>query len=300
MKTVSKAFIKSTAALIMFMMALSLNAKSKKTFIKKVKKAPVETVKEEYPKSIVALSPAATEILYAIGAEDQIAAVSEFSDYPPEAAQKPVAGGFDGKTLSIETILSFQPDFVYLTDGMHNFLTEPLDEYGIKWYMSKADSIEAIIQEITDIGKITGHETEALAVVTQMNEKLSAISKIEETEEEGPVSIYYEVWNAPFMTAGASSFINDVIVHSGAVNIFADLEEAYPMISEEALIARAPEVILLPRNNGVTAEDVKNRAGWESIPAVINNRIYVIDDNLYSRPGPRIADVVLDLSELIK
>ena len=82
-------------------------------------------------------------------------------------------------------------------------------------------------------------------------------------------------------------------------NIFADLEEAYPMISEESIIARAPQVILLPMSNGVTVEDVKARAGWENIPAVVNDRIYLINDNLYSRPAPRIADVVLDLSELL-
>lgn len=71
------------------------------------------------------------------------------------------------------------------------------------------------------------------------------------------------------------------------------------MVSEEAIIARAPEVILLPAGNGVSVEDVKARAGWASIPAVKNERIYIIDDNLYSRPAPRIADVVLDLSELL-
>jgi len=285
---------KLIAVFILLIAAFSLNAKAKKTYVKKIKKS-VQQVEEQYPQSIVALSPAAAEILFAIGAQDQVAAVSEFTDYPPEAAEKPVAGGFDGKALSIETILSFKPDFVYLTDGMHNFLCDPLDEYGIKWYLSKAVSIDAIKQEILDIGAITGHDTEALAVVAQMDEKLNAV-----TPAETAVTIYYEVWNAPYMSAGSTSFINDVIVSAGGSNVFADLEEAYPMISEESLIARGPEVILLPLNNGITVEDVKARAGWESIPAVVNNRIYVIDDNLYSRPGPRIADVVFDLSELIK
>ena len=71
------------------------------------------------------------------------------------------------------------------------------------------------------------------------------------------------------------------------------------MVSEETIIARAPDVILIPMNNGVSVEDVKSRAGWDSIPAVANDRIYIIDDNMYSRPAPRIADVVLDLSELL-
>ncbi|MBR4791883.1 MAG: cobalamin-binding protein [Treponema sp.] len=290
-----KNFIKKISiVLLMLTLAMSLSAKAKKTVTKKVKKnVKVTEQTVQYPKSIVTLSPSAAEILYAIGAGDQIVAVSEFTDYPPEAAEKPVVGGFDGKTLSIETIISFEPDFVYLTEGMHNFLIEPLDSYGIKWYLSNATSITAIEKEIMDLGEITGHQDEAAQVVAQMAEKLP------KTTGDSSIKVYYEVWNAPFMSVGSTSFINDVIVNAGGKNIFDDLTDAYPMVSDETIIARAPDVILLPRSNGVTVEDVKARAGWDSIPAVVNDRIYIIDDNMYSRPAPRIADVVLDLSELL-
>ena len=285
---------KISIVLLMLALAMSLSAKAKKTITKKVKKnakATEQTV--QYPKAIVTLSPSAAEILYAIGAGDQIVAVSEFTDYPPEAAEKPVVGGFDGKTLSIETIISFEPDLVYLTEGMHNFLIEPLDSYGIKWYLSNATSITAIEKEIMDLGEITGHQDEAAQVVAQMAEKLP------ETAGDSSIKVYYEVWNAPFMSVGSTSFINDVIVNAGGKNIFDDLTDAYPMVSDETIIARAPDVILIPMNNGISVEDVKTRAGWDSIPAVANDRIYIIDDNMYSRPAPRVADVVLDLSELL-
>ena len=292
----SKLFKKSLVILLFITLAAGLSAKSKKTFTKKIKKGAPEVTQKapQYAQRIVTLSPAAAEILYAIGAGDQIAAVSEFTDYPPEAAEKPVVGGFDGKTLSIETIVSFEPDLVYLSEGMHNFLIEPLDSYGIKWYLSNPTSITAIEKEIIDLGELTGHQDEAALVVAQMAEKLDSANGETKT-----ITVYYEVWNAPFMSAGSSSFINDVISSAGGTNIFADLEDAYPMISEESIIARAPDVILLPMNNGVSVEDVKARAGWDSIPAVANDRIYIIDDNMYSRPAPRIADVVLDLSELL-
>ena len=284
---------KISVVLLMLALAMSLSAKAKKTITKKIKKSAKTVEQVQYPKSIVTLSPSAAEILYAIGAGDQIVAVSEFTDYPPEAAEKPVVGGFDGKTLSIETIISFEPDFVYLTEGMHNFLIEQLDSYGIKWYLSNATSITAIEKEIMDLGEITGHQDEAAQVVAQMAEKLP------KTTGDSSIKVYYEVWNAPFMSVGSTSFINDVIVNAGGKNIFDDLTDAYPMVSDETIIARAPDVILLPRSNGVTVEDVKARAGWDSIPAVVNDRIYIIDDNMYSRPAPRIADVVLDLSELL-
>ena len=269
--------------------------------------ADFNTLTSKITKSIVTLSPAAAEILYAIGAGDQIAAVSAFTDYPPEAAEKPVVGGFDGKTLSIETILSYEPDLVYLSEGMHNFLIEPLDSYGIKWYLSNATSITAIEKEIMDMGELTGHQDEAAQVVAQMAEKLSkayvpAASTAEDDEVQAldsTIKVYYEVWNAPFMSVGSTSFINDVIANAGGKNIFDDLEDAYPMVSDETIISRAPDVILIPMNNGISVEDVKTRAGWDSIPAVANDRVYIIDDNVYSRPAPRIADVVLDLSELL-
>ena len=302
-----KHLIKKTGiVLLMLALAMSLSAKAKKTITKKIKKS-AKTVEVTYPKSIVTLSPAAAEILYAIGAGDQIAAVSQFTDYPPEAAEKPVVGGFDGKTLSIETILSYEPDLVYLSEGMHNFLIEPLDSYGIKWYLSNATSITAIEKEIMDMGELTGHQDEAAQVVAQMAEKLSkayvpAAAPTEDDEVQAldsTIKVYYEVWNAPFMSVGSTSFIHDVIVNAGGKNIFDDLADAYPMVSDETIIARAPDVILIPMNNGVSVEDVKARAGWDSIPAVANDRVYIIDDNVYSRPAPRIADVVLDLSELL-
>ena len=302
-----KNLIKKTGiVLLMLALAMSLSAKSKKTITKKIKKS-AKTVEVTYPKSIVTLSPAAAEILYAIGAGDQIAAVSQFTDYPPEAADKPIVGGFDGKTLSIETILSYEPDLVYLSEGMHNFLIEPLDSYGIKWYLSNATSITAIEKEIMDMGELTGHQDEAAQVVAQMAEKLSkayvpAAAPTEDDEVEAldsTIKVYYEVWNAPFMSVGSTSFIHDVIINAGGKNIFDDLTDSYPMVSEETIIARAPDVILIPMNNGVSVEDVKSRAGWDSIPAVANDRVYIIDDNVYSRPAPRIADVVLDLSELL-
>ena len=252
-----------------------------------------------YPKSIVALSPSAAEILFTIGAGDQVSAVSEFTDFPPEAAAKPVVGGFDGKTLSIETIMSFKPDLVYLTEGMHNFLIATLESNGIAYYISKGDSIASVEKEILDVGKITGHEKEAAKVVDGMEKKLK---KAAASAHKGSaaVKVYWEVWNAPYMSAGAASFINDVIKAAGGQNIFADLPDAYPMVSEESIISRQPTVILIPASTGMAADAVGLRNGWADIPAVKDGRVFVVDDNVYTRPGPRVADVVLELSVLLK
>ena len=257
-----------------------------------------------YPKSIVALSPSAAEILFTIGAGDQVSAVSEFTDFPEAAKAKPVVGGFDGKTLSLETIMSFKPDLVYLTEGMHNFLIATLEANGIAYYVSKGDSIASVEQEILEVGKITGHEKEAAKVVDGMERKLKKAAEASAhksgAKSGAAVKVYWEVWNAPYMSAGASSFINDVIKAAGGENIFSDLPDAYPMVSEESIISRQPSVILIPASTGMAAEAVGLRNGWADIPAVKGSRVFVVDDNVYTRPGPRVADVVLELSELLK
>lgn len=264
------------------------------TGAKKNKKADAAT--SAYPKSIVALSPSAAEILFAVGAGDQVSAVSEFTDYPAEAAAKPVVGGFDGKTLSIETIMSFKPDLVYLTEGMHNFLIATLESNGIAYYISKGESIASVEQEILDVGKLTGHDKEAKKVVDGMEKKLAKVAK----KSGAPVKVYYEVWNAPYMSVGTTSFINDVIVKAGGENIFGDLTDAYPMVSEESIISRQPAVILIPSSSGQAASSVALRNGWADIPAVKNGKVFVVDDNVYTRPGPRIADVVEEMAGLLK
>lgn len=277
-----KKIIKISLALIITSLLLSCN------------KAQNEVKENTIPKSIVSLSPAATEILYAIGASDQIAAVSQFSNYPSEAATKPVVGGFDGNTLSLETILSFEPDLVYLTEGMHNFLIPGLEENKISYFVSNATTLQAVYDEILEVGKITAHESEANEVVQKMQEDFE-----KGYYSKGEYKVYYEVWNAPYMSIGSTSFMNDILKYSGGVNIFEDLSDAYPVVSEEEIIARNPDVIILPSENGLTKEDIKARKGWENINAVKNNFIYFIDSDLYSRPGPRIIDAILQLRSLL-
>ena len=263
------------------------------------KKSAVESG-EKFPSRIVALSPSAAEVLFAVGAGAQVVAVSDYTDFPPEACSLPKAGGFDGKTLSMESILSFKPDFVYLTQGMHNFLIPMLQEYSIDYYISNADSIKSVEQEILEVAALTGHEDskQVKTLIKNMEEKLAAAEKIRAEHSESP-ALYYEVWNSPFITAGKSSFINDVIEKAGAVNIFSDLEEAYPIISEESIIKRNPSVILISKSSALTAEDIQSRYGWKDISALKNNQIFIIDDNVFTRPGPRIADCVASLSHLL-
>lgn len=248
-----------------------------------------------FPTSIISLSPAATEILFSIGAENQIVAVSDFSDYPPQTQNLPKIGGFDGKTLSFEKILSFKPDFVYLTNGMHNFLIEQLEQNGIKYYLSDATSVSEIFDEISEVGALIGHEKKATQVVSLLKSRLEDIQK---NQNSILPAVYYEVWNEPFMSCGSSSFVSDVISLAGGKNIFADLKDSYPIVSEEAIISKNPQYIIIAKSSSVSEDVIKNRIGWSNLNAVKNNQIYIIDDDLLCRPAPRILDSIEQLSAI--
>ena len=265
---------------------------------KKDAQNPNVKAKQSIPQRIVSLSPASTEILFAVGAENQIAAVSDFSDYPPQAQNLPKVGGFDGKTLSLEKILSFNPDFVYLTNVMHNHLIPHFESLNIDYYLSDANSFEQVKNEILQIAKITGHPSTGENLVKEID---SAINKINSQNQllQKP-TVYWEVWNSPFMSVGNSSFINDLIKTAGGINIFQEIAQAYPTVSEETIVAKNPQIIIIPQNSGITVDSVKNRKGWSQIDAVKNDKIFIVDDNLLTRSGARIGESAEYLANLFR
>ena len=243
---------------------------------------------------IVSLAPTSTEILFAIGAGNQVVACSDLSDFPEEVKKLPKIGGFDGKTLSLEAIFAHEPDLVYLTNVMHNFLIPQLEANGIEYYISYGDSIEGVKNEILEIGKLTGHEAESQKVVAQIDQDLNFIKT-----KNILASVYWEVWNAPYMSAGKKSFINDLMGAAGLKNIFDDIDDAYPIVSEESIVLRGPEVILIPKNSGLSVDAVKGRKGWEDIPAVKNGKVFIVDDDLLTRAGPRLGKSVKELYSIV-
>lgn len=261
---------------------------------KTVNSTTISFFSKKHAERIVSLSPAATETLCAVGAYKQIAARTDMCDYPEEVKQLPSTGGFDGKTLSIEKIISYQPDLVYITYGMHDYLAGQLAAYGIHIYISNASSVHDVLNEIGDIGMITGHTAEASDVQKHITDVIAQVrTKI--AGRDSP-SVYWEIWNSPFMSAGKTSFMDSIIEAAGGKNIFSDIHQAYPLVSQESIIKRQPQIIIIPDMEKETIASVSRRSGWDSIPAVRNNRIIFINADITARPGPRIAQAVLILA----
>ena len=245
---------------------------------------------------IVSLGPSATEVIYAIGAQDLLVARTDLCDYPPEAAEKPSVGGFAGNTLSLESIISYEPTLVYLFAEMHEGFVKPLQDLGIQVYRSNATSIEAVKNEVLDIGKLTGHEKQAQKVVKEMDAKLNRTKKMYEAKiaasaEQLP-TVYWEVWHAPMMSCGKNSFMDDIITKAGGINIFGQEEYAYPMVSEEAVLLANPDFIFYSGDGmggGEPSEIFKPKGGV----------FYMGDDDSFVRSTPRCADAVEKLAAIL-
>jgi len=247
----------------------------------------------EAPKRIISLAPGLTEILFALGLSERIVGVTEYCNYPPEALEKPKAGSFSEP--SIEQIVALQPDLVVAVRLQSEMLSR-LEELSVPLLVLEPTSVKDVYGAIEILGTAAGAEEKAYLLVSEIKERLEkTASRFSHLSESQRVRVYYEVYADPLMTAGSNSVIHELLEAAGGKNIFADIKEPYPMISSEAVIHRDPQVIVFPNYHGTEgflANEIKNRPGWGGISALAEERIYGIDPDIISRPGPRIADAV--------
>ncbi|MFH1692347.1 MAG: cobalamin-binding protein [Candidatus Omnitrophota bacterium] len=249
---------------------------------------------------IVSLAPSTTEILFALGLEKEIIAVSQFCNYPKEALSKPKAGTFSDP--NIEIILSLKPDIIFCTGLEQAPIIEKLKQLNLNVYVSDPKTIEDLLKSIEEIGRLTQREKEASHLVSKMKQDLTAIQQKTATiAADKKPKVFIEIWHDPLLTAGKGSFIDEMITYAGGTNIAHDTIRPFCCFSPEQVINRNPDIIIIgymDKRNPL--ELIKSRPGWQHISAVIHNRIYDdIDPNLYLRPGPRIVLGIQKLYEKI-
>jgi iron complex transport system substrate-binding protein len=248
---------------------------------------------------IVSLSATATEMLYALGAQDQIVAVDNFSNYPQEAAD--FATKIDAFEPSVEAIAELDPTVVLLTYDPGD-LQAQLEKLGIKvWFGAAAATLDDSYAQINELGDLTGKATEAGALVESMKSEIeSTITSMELPD--APVSYYYELDNT-FFSLTSNTFIGQLMSRFMLQNI-ADTAEAgndYPQLSAESIVSSNPQMIFLADTKCCeqTAETVAARAGWDVIDAVKNGNVVELDDDVASRWGPRVVDLVKLVAEAV-
>lgn len=247
------------------------------------------------PQRIASLSAGHTEVLFAIGAGGQVAAVDLFSDYPPETATRTRIDAFQ---FNPEAVAAAQPDLVLLTYDPGGAV-EALERLNIPVLFVKVPaSIEGVLASILLLGQVTGHEGEAGELVAETRARIEAVR--EKARRSGPGPRVFHELDATLYTASAKSFVGDLYAILGAENIAADASQEYPQLSQEVVIARDPEVIILADEaQGESAETVAARPGWAGVSAVRNGRVYTVNPDLVSRPGPRLVEALEALAALL-
>ena len=215
--------------------------------------------------------------------------VTEFCNYPPEAAEKPKVGGFSD--VNTEKVVELEPDLILAANIHATEVVPALEKLGLTVVVIDPPDIPAVLKGIKLVGKITGQEEAAEALTAELQERIDAITKAVEGLEKPRV--FWEI-SSDLWTAGPGSFINDIIVRAGGENIAAEAEAPWVQLSNEVIIAADPEVIFLADHPfGETAESVAARPGWDEISAVVNDRIIEVEDtDIFSRPGPRVVDAL--------
>ncbi len=250
---------------------------------------------------IISLAPSNTEILFAVGAGSQVIARDDFSNYPEEAVELPSIGGAQGYNL--EQITSLQPDLVLAAEINSMEDVKALEDLGLNvYYMKNPTDLEGLYKNLVLVGEITGHKSEAEKLAESSKARVTAVEKAVESITLRP-KVFYELDGsdpAKPWTSGPGTYIDLLLQKAGAVNSAAGMESAWAQFSQEALIIENPDVILLgDANYGVLPADVAARPGWEHIKAVAENRVYPFNDDLVSRPGPRMVDGLEELLKLI-
>ena len=244
---------------------------------------------------IVSLAPANTEIAYAVGAGDKMVAGTSYDDYPEEAKALPKIGDFANP--NVEKIASYSPDLVLAAGGIQNSLRTKLENLGMTVYVVDPTTYDGAIATIENVGKLAGAESGATAVADEM----TAAEKEVQAKVSGltPASTFLEIYGKPLMTAGTGTFISDMIGIAGGDNIGAQAGKGFPNFSTEVLVKDDPQVYIADSGSMSKPGDIKARAGFADLTAVKDGHVYVIEDNLIARPGPRLAQGLVALAGMI-
>lgn len=253
------------------------------------------------PQRIVSLAPSNTEILFALGLADRVVAVTDYCDYPPEAKEKPSIGGFI--TPNLEELIALSPDLIVAASIHEAKIIPQLEGRGLAVFVLAPKTVDDVLEAITLVGEITGNEAEATGLVAGMQGRIKAVTDKTDSLPEGQrPRVFYLVWHDPLMTAGSGTFQDDLIGKAGGTNIARDLT-GWVDISLETVLAADPEVMIAGIGHGKVKDPIfqflKTEPRLDDTDARRNDRVYGVDGDLVSRPGPRIVDGLEKLAQFI-
>jgi iron complex transport system substrate-binding protein len=255
------------------------------------------------PQRIVSLAPSNTEILFALDLSKQVVGVDSLSDYPADAKKLTQVGG-SGNQFNFEQIVALKPDLVLAASLTTPEAVKKLDDLKIPVAVigTTNTTFDGVMSEITLVAQMTGKSDKAKTITDAMRQRIDAVKAKAAAAKTKP-RVYWELDATdpthPF-SVGPGNFINDIITTAAGTNVFANAGNPFPQVSAENIIAANPEVIIMSdAAYGVTTDSLTKRKGWQVIAAVKNKTVLPIDDNLVSRPGPRVVDGLEAAAKLI-
>ncbi len=247
---------------------------------------------EKVPERIVSISPACTEILFALGLGDKVVGVTSYCNYPDEATTKPQIGSFTNP--NVEAIIAQSPDLVLATGGLQADMLDRMTSLGLAVYAVNPLTFADTVAGIRAIGQLTGAQAKAEEIASDMERREAVITaSVEKARQEGkgqPRAFYEIFYENGAWTAGTQSVVSDLIKIAGGINI-GDVESSdYYQFSVESLMASNPDVYLVGSGSMSNPGDVTTRSGWDRMNAVRDGHVYVLDDDLIYRTGPRLIE----------
>ncbi len=252
----------------------------------------------DHPTRIVSLSPSITEILFSLGVSDRLVGATQFSDYPAAAHSLPKVGSY--VHLSIERIVALGPDLcIAVKDGNPVATINKLEAMGIPVYAVDPRNLDAVLATLEEIGRLLDAADRATVILDGMRSRIEHVHQCISGVPHRP-SVFLQIGISPIVSVGTNTFLDELITMAGGVNLTRG-QTPYPRFSKEEVIVMRPEIIIITSMARQTVfEQVKRDwQQWKEMPAVQNNRIYLVDSDVLDRPTPRMVDGLEMLARLI-
>ena len=249
------------------------------------------------PRRVVSLIPSLTEIVFDLGRGDVLVGATQYAKEPSEAADLPRVGSY--LHLDIERIVALQPDLcLAIRDGNPEHLIQRIEKMKIPVYAFDPQTLPEIIESVQLLGELLGAQDRADEITEVMEQKIALVEARVKKVKKRP-GVFFQIDASPMVSAGSGTFIDRLIVRAGGKNL-AEGKVSYPRYSWEDIIVMQPEVVIIASMAGGYSEEQLKDAWrkWPNIPAVKQNRLYVIDANIFDRPVPRLADGLVELVKL--
>lgn len=249
------------------------------------------------PQRVVSLAPSITEMLFALGLDEQIVGVTDFCNYPPAAAAKPKIGYTHP---NLESLLALRPDMVAApSEFLRADVLAKLDELKVPVFILRAKSLEDVLSHLHLLGRIFERSTAADAVARHMRERFDQIAR--KLQATGNARVLYVLNSQPLITVGPESYIHQMIGLAHGINIAGAASGAYPRLNMETVLEKDPEVLIFPvgTTEGVSEHERHTWNRWTRLSAVQHKRLHVVSSDALNRPGPRVVEGLEQLARAI-